>query len=62
MKESCEVRKWLVVLAFDEDDERSAQEFVDSVTLTGGVEIAVCGTWQSAYATVERGPYREETP
>ena len=54
------MRKWLVVLGFDADDERSAQEFVDSVILMGGVEIAVGGTWQSAHATVELGPYRED--
>ncbi len=54
--------KWLVVLGFDADDERSAQEFVESVRVTGGVEIAQGGTWQSAYATVELGPYLEERP
>ena len=49
--------KWLVVLGFD--DERAAREFTDSVILTGGVEVAQGGTWQSEYATVELGPYRE---
>lgn len=52
--------KWLVLVGFDE--ERDAQEYADAVILTGGVEIAVGGTWKSAYATVELGPYLEERP
>lgn len=50
--------KWLVVLGFD--DWNSAQEFTNSVQVTGAVEIAVGGTWQTAHATVELGPYLEE--
>jgi hypothetical protein len=47
--------KWLVELAFE--SERDAQEFTDSVALTGGVEVPVGGTWQRHYAAVERGPH-----
>lgn len=50
--------RWLVLLAFE--DERAAQEFTKSVILTGGVEVAIGGTWQSEYVTVELGPYLEE--
>ena len=50
--------KWLVVLGFDE--EREAREFASSVRVTGAVEVAVGGTWQTAPATVELGPYLEE--
>lgn len=50
--------KWLVVLGFE--DERAANDFTDSVIVTGGVEVARGGGWERERATVELGPYLEE--
>lgn len=47
--------KWLVVLGFE--DEQAANDFVDSVAVTGGVEVARGGGWERERAVVQLGPY-----
>lgn len=53
------MRKWLVVLGFDEHED--AREFADLVCESGVVAgLTTTDDWQSRYASVELGPYRED--